>query len=265
MFVFPQLATGAIAQLPIDRRIIRRTIVNRMPDGAVVKLDDPRSAGIAWTLNYRGLSDAERSSIEELFCEVEGQLRSFVFLDPAGNLLSWSEDLTKAVWQPDGALQISTSVADANGSERASRLTNASQAEQSIAQTVEVPGWLRYCFGVWVRSASRTRVALSLSNANGTIAAEQVAGEQWRLVSCSGELTGAAEDLACRFSIAAGGAVEVFGFQLSAQANADAYRRTHSQAGVYSNSHFLDDELKFTANGIDDHAVTLRVFSRVGS
>jgi hypothetical protein len=265
MLYFPQLTTGAIAQFPIERRAIRRTVVNRLPDGTLVKLDDPRSAGIAWTLHYDGLSDAERLAIEALFCEAEGRLHSFLFLDPASNLLRWSEDLTAAVWQTGGALQVANGVIDPNKTERAIRIVNAAQAPQSIVQSVNVPGWLRYCFSIWVRSSARTPVSLSLLNADGEITSEHFAADEWRLVSCSSELAGSAEDVSCRFAVDAAAAVDVYGFQLSAQSNPDTYRRTYSASGVYADSHFLDDELKFTANGIDDHAVTVRVFSRVES
>jgi hypothetical protein len=265
MLSFPQLATGALAQFPIERRLIRRTIVNRMPDGTIVKLDDPMSTVIEWTLSYRGLADSERSAIENLFFETEGRLRPFVFLDPAGNLLRWSEDLTKPVWQKDGALQVTPEVSDPSGTGRGKRLINAGQGEQSLVQSVDAPGWLRYCFSAWVRSDVRTRVELSFSNADGAVAGENFVHDEWRLVSCSGEIPGSAEDIACRLAIGAGASIEVYGLQLSAQANADTSRRTYAQSGVYTDSHFGSDELHFTAEGIDDHAVTVRVVSRTGS
>ena len=90
MLYFPQLATGATAQFPLERRVMRRTIVNRMLDGSVVKLDDPKAAGISWALKYQVLTDSERAAIESLFCATQGRLQGFTFLDPAGNLLRWS-------------------------------------------------------------------------------------------------------------------------------------------------------------------------------
>jgi hypothetical protein len=265
MLYFPQLATGATVQFPLDRRLTRRTIVNRMPDGSVVKLDDPNAAGLSWSLKYQGLSDLERDAIETLFCEAEGRLRPFVFVDPTGNLLSWSEDLAKAVWHEDGALQATAGVPDPDGMERGSRILNTAQSRQSIAQTIDGTGSLRYCFSVFARSASRTRIELSLSNSAGSIAADQFADGNWRLLSCSGDLSDGAAEVTCRATVEAGTAVDVYGFQLSAQPNSSAYRRTGAESAVYAHSRFLDDELQFIANGIDDHAVSLRIFSRLGS
>ena len=265
MLYFPQLATGATAQFPLERRLLRRTIVNRLPDGSVVKLDDPKGAGIVWTLKYLGLTDAERDAFETMFREAQGRLRPFTFLDPAGNLLRWSEDLADPVWHRDGALQIAAGVADPEGAERASRITNTAQAEQSIAQTIDPPGGRRHCFSMFVRSANRTPIELSLSNSAGMMTAAQFADTNWRLVSCSGELEGDADDITVRASFDPGAAADVYGCQLSAQPNPSAYRRTRAESGVYPNSRFLDDELTFIANGIDDHALSLRIFSRLGS
>jgi hypothetical protein len=264
MLHFPQLATGASAQFPVEWRLIRRTIVNRTPDGTLVKLDDPNARGIAWRLRYQGLTEAERAALEALFRDAEGRLKTFVFLDPCGNLLTWSEDLSKTVWHKDGAVQIASDVADPDETERASRITNTAQTDQGIEQKIDVPGWCHYCFSFQARAAGRTRMTLSISNSGGSIAREQYAESNWAVCWCSGQLSGSAEDLTCRVAVDAGSAIDVFGFQLGAQPNPSAYRRTYGQSGVYPNTRFLDDELRFVANGIDDHSVALSVFSRSG-
>ncbi len=79
MLYFPQLATGATVQFPLARRLSRRTIMNRTPDGTLVKLDDPSAASISWMLRYQGLCEAERAQIETLFEDTEGPLRTFRF------------------------------------------------------------------------------------------------------------------------------------------------------------------------------------------
>jgi hypothetical protein len=264
MLYFPQLATGALAQFPLRRQLLRRTIVNQHLDGTVVKLDDPSAARITWDLRYLGLTETERQNIETLFRDAEGRLRSFTFLDPAGNLLRWSEDLSKAVWHKDGAIQVVSDVTDPNGTSRAVRITNTAQVSQGVEQKADVPGWFHYCFGVKARAAAPTQMTLSISNAAGTISSVQRVTSDWASYWCAGQIDGSAEDLTCRLALDGGGAIETFGFQLGAQPNPSDYRRTYSQSGVFGNSRFLDDELEFVANGIDDHAVALRVFSRLG-
>jgi hypothetical protein len=263
MLYFPQLASGATVQFPLQRRIVRRSIVNRMADGTFIKVDDPNATGILWTLQYQGLSDAERSRLENVFCEAEGRRNPFVFLDPCGNLLTWSENFSNSAWHKDGAIQLA-SAGDPNGDERATRITNAAQTTQGIEQTVEAPGWFRYCFSFQARAAARTRVEISISNGDGGVRSEHFADAEWRLLSCSGEIQGSAESITCGFAIGGGTAVELFGSQLAAQPGPSEYRLSRGASGVYRNSRFCDDELRFVANGIDDHAVALRVFSRAG-
>jgi len=261
MLYFPQLATGATAQFPMEWMLIHRTIFNRTPDGTLVKLDDPNASGIRWTLRYQGLTEAERAAVETLFRDTEGRLHTFVFLDPRGNLLMWSEDLSKTVWRKDGGVQIAPDVPNPEGAERASRITNTAQIDQGIEQTVDVPGWFHYCFSFQARAASKTRMILSISNSDGSIARDLYATDNWALYWCSGQLNGSAEELTCRVALEAGSAIDAFGFQLAAQPNPSAYNRTYSRSGVYRRSRFMNDELRFVAHGIDNHAVTVTVFS----
>jgi hypothetical protein len=261
---YPQLATGASAQFPIEREIARRTITNDFADGTRLKLDDPAAMGMFWTLRYEGLTDAERTAIEELFGSTEGRLQTFMFLDPSGNLLHWSEDLEKPVWNVDGTLQVTTQVPDGIGSERASRLINAGQVFQGIQQKIDAPGWYRYCFSVTARASATCAARMILTNADGTAVSEYPVGPIWTRYTCSGAIEGEAEDITCRFETGAGAAVEVFGFQLEAQPNASAYRVTRTQSGVYTRTRFLEDEIVFVANGIDDHAAIVRLYSALG-
>jgi hypothetical protein len=263
MLYFPQLATGAMVQFPLSRRLIRRTVINQMPGGDLLKLDDPQAAGISWALQYRGLTEAERLALETLFLDAEGQLRTFTFLDPCGNLLRWSEDLSEAVWRVEGGLQVSISPEDPDGLRQGLRITNTTQAIQALEQKVEVPGWFGYCFSFEARAAASTRTTLSLSNRSGTISSEHSLDPTWRVYSCSGRIDSTAEDLTCRVALDPGASIEAFGFQLQAQPNPGVYRRTADQAGVYQATRFLDDQLQFVGSGIDDHSTELRVFSRI--
>jgi hypothetical protein len=43
-------------------------------------------------LSYTALSDAELAALEQFFASAQGTLNGFTFLDPAANLLAWSED-----------------------------------------------------------------------------------------------------------------------------------------------------------------------------
>ena len=96
---FPQLATGTMCQFPSRKDTLERTVLNRAPGNSVVKMADPEAGSTRWELAYEGLTDDEISSLEDLFVACEGRLRTFMFVDPFGNLLRWTEDLSKPVWE----------------------------------------------------------------------------------------------------------------------------------------------------------------------
>ena len=123
-----------------------------------------------WQMQLSGLAQEEWAAVDALFEAVEGRLGAFVFLDPFGNLLKWSESLDASVWTKDAGIQLSSGVADPFGSVRATRLTNAGGGEQGIRQTVNVPGSFQYCLSVWARSGAPNRARLFITSGADTAA-----------------------------------------------------------------------------------------------
>jgi hypothetical protein len=261
MLYYPQLSTGAVSQFPIVRQMNRRTIFNRMPDGRVLKLADPDAASVLWRLEYMGLTDAERDSIETLFLQTEGRLDTFTFLDPTGNLLRWSGTLTNTVWNNSGLVQLQRDVEDPAGGTSAWRCVNAGQW-QGISQQVDAPGSLRYCFSVTARSSSGSSVRLNITNAGE--AATHKLSSAWRKVHVSSGAGQQSDHIASTLEIEAGGTVEVYGLQLDAQPSPSEYRRTEARSGVYKKTRFAEDTLSFTAEGKDNHRTTVLLISRTG-
>src|SRR5271163_4783597 len=130
MLYYPQLTTGAISQFPVTRNTNMRTVANQLPCGYTIRMADTGTQKVQWQLRYSDLTDGERSSIESLFEAAEGQLNTFTFLDPTGNVLMWSEDWTQAVWTADPLLQVTAGVADPLGGSAAMQLTNTAQTTQ---------------------------------------------------------------------------------------------------------------------------------------
>ena len=98
MLYYPQLTTGSIAQYPITRRNIRRTVVNALADGTQITMGDSGAAAVNWTLRYSHLTAIELNALQQLFASTYGRWQTFTFLDPTDNLLNWSEDLSQADW-----------------------------------------------------------------------------------------------------------------------------------------------------------------------
>jgi hypothetical protein len=263
MLCFPQLSTGALAQYPIEKRRLTRTVINQVLSGARLKLADADAASVEWTLEYRALTTSERGSIEDLFRAVEGRLGEFLFLDPTDNLLQWSEQLEEAVWERNLLLGVTGSIEDPMGGAAASRLSNSGAASLSIEQTVNGPGWFRYGFSAQARSDQNTQLRLTRSTLTQTAASVFNVGPQWKPLLLSGNFGGTEESVRFGIEVGAGNSVDIYAVQVEAQPGASGYKKTFSRSGVYSRARFMDDSLLITADGPGRHSCLVRITARV--
>lgn len=258
MLFFPQLSTGAIAQYPIKKRRITRSIVNACLDGSAIKVADVGGSATEWQLQLTDLDDAELQAIQQFFSDIEGRLNTFTFLDPTDNLFTWSETLEKNVWQKNALLRLESGVADPHGSTRATRIANTAASELSIQQDVNVPAWFRYCFSVYARS--ETRGSVTQTRATDSILHELT--PEWRRILFSGQSTSNQETVAFGLRLSAGTSIEVFGLQVEPQPGASEYKATFSTGGVYPFARLNDDTLAITSHALNRHACTLHIVAR---
>lgn len=257
MKYFPQLPTGALAQYPIRKRITRRTVTNTLPDGSVLKLPDGNLVTVEWDLDFIGLSEEEVSTMEGFFSDTEGDLRTFTFLDPTGNLLSWSEDLNQEVWAKDPLLEVSSGYADPLRGESAWTMRNNGGAPQRMLQTLTAPREYWYCLSVWVRSEASASVILRI----GEQARKRDAGPTWRRIQMSAKPAGDDQTVSFGLELDANQSLEIFGLQAEAQPSASGYKRTGSTGAAYSCSRFGQATLMVTADGPNSYACRFRVLS----
>ena len=253
MAVYPQLTSGALSQFPLKKQRATRTVVNALGDGSEVRLADVNGASTAWQLQYAGLTDAEAASLQQFFQSCEGSLNPFTFVDPAGNLLAWSEDLMNAVWQAAPLLAVSGSAADPLGGINAFTLTNSGAAAQGISQTLNTPGGYVYCLSVYLQSSQPVAVTLSIGSQNQTVSA----GAAWNRFSFTASGDPSATSIV--FSIqCAPGAVSVFAPQVEAQPSASAYKKS-TTGGVYQNARFQGDSLRITSTAPNQNSATVNI------
>jgi hypothetical protein len=244
---FPQLSTGTISQYPLTKKIVTRTVTNALEDGSTIRLADPVSK-IQWDLSYAGLSQSEWTALSTFFSEVQGGLQTFTFVDPTGNLLSWSEDFSQTVWAKDPLIVVATGIVDPVQGTSASAVTNTAQVAQGIAQAIPAPGSYNYCFSVYLRCAQACSVSLRCL-ANGVEQdAPNLVGSEWARFTLSVALAGSANGVTFGITIPAGIALDVYGIQVEAQPAAGAYKKTSEQGGVYLNSRFAQDQLPFSVD-----------------
>jgi hypothetical protein len=253
--MYPQLGTGAMSQFPIRKTRRARTVTNRAADGSTIKLADPTGAVTEWSLTYADLSDAEAATLQTFFDEAEGTLNGFTFLDPAGNLLAWSDQLDNEVWQRDPELSLTPGADDPHGGTRAWAIANSGAAGQMLAQTISSPGAYRYCLTVYLRSNAPTSARLWA----GSGSMDQIVKPTWVRAVMPGPLEGDATSMRFGIEIAALGAVEAYGVQVEAQPGPSGYKATSGGGGVYENAHLRDDVLAIIKTDVNRHSCTVNI------
>ena len=261
MACFPQLQTGGVGQFPLRRQRSVRTAATESPEGHVVKLGDADSESLTWLLRLSGLTDQEWGSIESFFEAREGSLGSFTFLDPADNLLAWSEDLTETAWQADPLLQPTGAIADPFGDTRATRVLNTGQAAQNIFQSVTAPADFHYCLSLYARSDQQVSLTLKRFSATANEASVVTVSSTWRRFASAGNLAAAEEPVNFGIEVPSGASIDVYGLQVEPQPAPSGYRRTGSHGGVYPKARFLDDALEVVTEQADRHSCVIRVYS----
>jgi hypothetical protein len=255
MLVYPQLATGALSQFPVQKRRRLRTVVNTSLDGRPIKLADPGAEVTEWQLAYAGLTDAEAAALQQFFAATEGSLNGFTFLDPTGNLFAWSSQLDNAAWVKQPFLSMAGAIADPVGGTAAWRLTDSGAGAQNISQTLSAPAGYVYCFSVFARSPQPTAVTL-LHGANRFT---RNLGTDWSRIAAAASGDASAASIVFGVELPAGGSADVFGMQVEPQAGASLYKATTTTGGVYENARFRDDVLSLTTTGINCHSATVNI------
>ena len=259
---FPQLSTGAVSQYPLTRNVVTRTVTNSLEDGSTIRLADPVYK-IRWDLSYTGLSQNEWNALAAFFASMQGQLNAFIFVDPAANLLSWSEDLSHTVWVKDGLIQTTAGIADPLQGTSATLVTNTAQIAQGVSQQINAPGSYSYCFSVYLRCDQACSVTLRCF-ANGVEQDEQdLIDSEWSRYTLSVALSSPIEGVTFGLLFPAGVAVDVFGLQVEAQPAAGIYKKVTGAGAVYVHSRFAQDELPFSIDSFGLYSAKLSILTNI--
>ena len=261
MLYYPQLTSGAVAQLPVTQRTSIRTVSNELPSGDTIRMADPSDGMVRWQLQYSNLTDAEWSAIEQIFEAAEGRLTTFTFLDPTNNLLMWSEDWARPLWTADPLLQIVTGIADPLGGNNAVQLTNTAQTTQRVMQSIAGASSFRYCFSVYLRSDVAT-VAQLIASATGQDSTIQVStGPAWIRAMRSGSLSVNQASIAFGVQLPAGARIDAFGAQVEAQPAPGLYKKTTDRGGVYPKTRFDSDSLACSRDAANQNSAAFTLCS----
>jgi len=255
----PVLGSGAAVQFPFSKMRRHRTIRNEMPGGEWIKLIQKGAVRTRWELQYSGLTLAECEALRSFFIQQEGAFQSFVFVDPAANLLRYSEDFLADVWEKDPQIEVTQAGAGPTGTGVANRLRNLGAAEQRIQQATGCPAGLPYCYSTYLRSSSGGEIALLVKVGADEVVTPVVVGSEWRRYVALHEPREGEEGVCFGLALGAGGEVEVAGTQVECQWAPSGYRKTLAESGVYAQARLDSDELAVTAEDVDSYTVTLWV------
>lgn len=244
---YPQLASGAMAQYPIRKTRLARTIKNVLADGSVILFTDPNGGRLTWQLSYTELATADVQALSEHFNACAGPFRSFTFIDPTDNMLVSTSDLTGAAWNTSSLIRVDANIADPEGGAEALTATNTGQSNQEIAQTLPVPASYQYCFSAFVRSAQPSFIEVIRRGPSVEQSANLAIGPAWTRIISSGRLDDSGTGFTIALSLAAGEQVDLYGLQLEPQIAPSRYRPTGT-GGVYTNAHWAADQLIITAD-----------------
>lgn len=260
MRYFPQLETFTSGQYPLRRERHERVRHHDSLDGRRRSYYDGAAARVTWALRYQGLTDAERGAVDALFQECEGRLHDFVFLDPAANLLLWSEDYSQGAWTVDPMLVLQSGSDDPFGTARGTAAANTGAATQRIFQTIAAPGNMQYCFSAWVAGPGSCKLRI---DSGGAIAEREFApGGAWQRCFLSARPNSNATTVTFSLALDPGQTVKVAGMQAEAQIAPGGYRRTTTRSGLYQKARFSEDELTWIQQAPNNNAAEIRIESR---
>ncbi len=248
-----------MAQYPIRKTRIERTVKNLLADGTLILYPDPNAARLIWQLAFEELSSQDLSALSGHFNACQGRLHAFTFIDPTENMLSNSANLLSGSWQIPSSVTLTANVADPNGGQGAFMLTNNAQSSQEIGQTLMVPSSYQYCFSLYTSSAQPSSVSVIRRGSTSQGVVPVPIGPQWMRVVSSGQLADSGTTLSAVISLAPGQQITLFGPQLEPQISPSRYRPTLQGGGVYANAHWGVDELPVSIDAPDLYSTAFSI------
>ena len=275
---FPQLSSGAVAQYPIKKTRLVRTVKNLLQDGSVLVSSDPGGARVIWQMVYLDLALQDLQLLQGHFTSCVGPYHAFTFIDPTDNMLVSSSNVSLAsvpvsgtnvpAWHNSTLIQIEPGIADPNGGTAAFMATNTAQASQEISQTLTgptnaVPANYQYCFSIYARSAAPAQLVLTRGGTSDSQSMTFSIGAGWSRLVSSGRLNDSGVSFTVAVSLAPGQQVSLYGPQLEAQISPSRYRPTIGSGGIYANAHWGVDQLAVSATAPNLYSTSFTIETAV--
>lgn len=274
---FPQLA-GVLAQYPYTSSASYATIRDDMDMGRRYAFSQigaglsrfPTEPLYRWPNNYSQLTDAQAVTLETFFDSMAGRFGEFAYLDPGGNLVQYSEDLSHSSWGKFNLSLTASGITDPYGGTRATQVTSsgANGILSTIVLETLVNGTLgmSFCGSVWLRAASSGQsiwIAFEYVGL-GTFHASTIAlpAGVWKRVNTpisvvpSNSPTGIKLYIGGNNLWGSGKVIDVFGPQVVPMPGPGEYAKTPGNYGYHAKCRFDTDELAFRYLGPNQVSVS---------
>ncbi len=225
----------------------------------MILLADSGAKRTLWQLEYANLSLTDVQSLQSHFTACKGPLSAFTFIDPTGNMLVSSTDLTTASWQKASSLQIRAGIIDPLGGTAAQSITNNGQSAQELLQVLEVPANYQYCFSLYAAATQQTPITVFQRGPNSQQSKQMILTSGWNRLILSSRLSDGGSTIAVGLSLEAGAQANVFGMQLESQISPSRYLPTTTAGGVYANAYWAIEQLQIIAEDVNSYATTVSI------
>ncbi len=272
---YPQLPNGIITQKPYTSGVSFSTILQEVESGRPYSFPQigagltnfPTNPLGKFSLNYPLITDAEIATLLTFFRDTaEGRLNEFIFLDPGGNLVPFSEDFSNASWTRT-SVSVGAAQIDPFGGALAVILTATSSDSKMSAIVVPAGGASGFILtaSIWVRAASAGQsLQLGFTDSGFSVIGSQIFAlpqNIWTRIVYSITL---ATSSSIRVQVGGsstwnGTTINTFGAQCVASPGPGAYRKTPGSDGLHAKCRFDVDEFEYKQSGINQNALVLPV------
>lgn len=263
MPTFPQLISGGVTvQRPYQSAQAALTSYEDQPTGRRFARSWRTNPLNRWTLNYQHLTDSELETLRSFFEDMNGRYGEFIFLDPGGNLVEYSEDFTHPSWTKY-LCTVDAPTEDPFGGSRAWSCTATdSNGVLDVSLAVGLPMGTHLCGSVWIRVPAPQSFSLFFASETGAILSNRTfsLAASWQRINLRHTVSTALT----RFFIGGGASwgyttIELFGAQAAPLPGPGAYMRSPANYGYHPKCRFDTDELPVRTLGPDQHSVTIPI------
>ncbi len=256
---FPVLRSGVAVQYPVSRMEEFWLAEVETPGGAVWRSATGRRPVRRWLLELEEISDEEATALEALYEACRGGWETFSFADPLGNLLSWSEDVSRPVWEKSPGVAVSRAGGEAGAAEFL--VVNSSGAAGRIWQALDLAPGAAICFSCEIQGSPGQEASILAAGAERRILADGA----WKAAHVTGVSAGGPQQVG--LELPAGAALRIRSLQAETQVAPSDYQPTYETGGIFPKTRFAQDGLRIVsmAPGRNRARITLESVVESGS